>query len=150
MRISQRCVVRIRRTSQSALLLIGCLMLAVTLVARAQQAKSGPAKADLTGSYEGTAKNKAQEVITVTLDLTEKEGALSGSIRSSHGEFTITGGSRKDETVTIEFDAGESAGTISVTIKEDRLVGTWSAGDDGGPVDVKKVAAKESAPKDKS
>lgn len=59
-------------------------------------------------------------------------------------------GSRKDETVTIEFDASESAGTISVTIKEDRLVGTWSAGDDGGPVDVKKVAAKESAPKDKS
>jgi hypothetical protein len=30
------------------------------------------------------------------------------------------------------------------------LSGTWSAGDDGGPVDVKKVAAQEETPKGKS
>jgi hypothetical protein len=30
---------------------------------------------------------------------------------------------------------------------DDRLVGTWNTGDNGGPVDVKKVAAQEGAPK---
>jgi hypothetical protein len=33
----------------------------------------------LTGHYEGSAKNKAEEVIPVSFDLTEKEGALFGS-----------------------------------------------------------------------
>jgi len=119
-------------------------------VAHAQQGKSTPAKTSLTGHYEGTAKNKAEDVITVTIDLTEKEGALSGTISSSHGNFTITGGSRQGETVTLEFDASGTGGTISLRMHEDRLVGTWSAGDDGGPVDVKKAVAQESAPKGKS
>jgi hypothetical protein len=86
----------------------------------------------------------------VTIDLTEKEGALSGTIISSHGNFTITGGSRDGKNVTIEFDADGSTGTISVSMNnEDRLVGTWSAGDDGGPVDVKKAAAQDGGAKGK-
>ena len=122
-------------------LLISSLMLALCCVAQAQQGKSGSAKTDLTGRYEGTAKNKAEDVITVTLDLTDKEGTLSGEIRSSHGDFTITGGTRKGDEVTIEFDAGGATGTLSLHMTEDKLAGTWSAGDDGGPVDVKKAAA---------
>ena len=72
-----------------------CLMVALCFVAQAQQDKSASAKTSLTGRYEGTAKNKAEEVITVSIDLTEKEGALSGTINSSHGDFPITGGSRQ-------------------------------------------------------
>ena len=129
-------------------LLISCLLLALASAALAQQAKS--AKPDLTGRYEGTAKNKAEDVITVTLDLTEKEGALSGAIHSSHGDFTILGGTHKDDAVTLDFDAGGSSGTLSLRLTEDKLVGTWTAGDDGGPVDMKKAAAQAEAPKSKS
>jgi len=125
-------------------------MLALCFVTQAQQGKNAPAKASLTGRYEGTAKNKAEEVITVSIDLTEKEGALSGTINSSRGDFPITGGSHQRETVTIEFDAGGGTGAISVRISDDRLVGTWNAGDDGGPVDVKKIAAQEGGSKGKS
>ena len=125
-----------------ALLALPCLAVA--------QAKSAPAKASLTGRYEGTAKNRAEEVINVTFDLTEKEGAMSGMIRSSHGDFTITGGSHHGEEVTLEFDAGGPTGTITLKTAEDKLAGTWSAGDDGGPVEVKKAAAQEDAPKGKS
>jgi hypothetical protein len=128
---------------------IACLMLALCCAAQGQQGKGAPAKTSLTGRYDGTAKNKAEEVLTVSIDLTEKEGALSGTINSSHGDFPITGGSRQGETVTIEFDAG-GPGTISARIADDRLVGTWSAGQDGGPVDVKKVAAPEGGAKGKS
>jgi hypothetical protein len=126
------------------------MMLAMASVALGQQPKSEPAKASLTGHYEGTAKNRAEEVITLSLELTEKDGALTGMIRSSHGDFTITGGSHHGEEATLEFDAGGPTGTITLKTVEDKLSGTWSAGDDGGPVEVKKVAAQQETPKGKS
>jgi hypothetical protein len=149
MKTSHKNVVERRRFLVVERWLVLSLMLAACCLAQAQQGKGKPAIGALTGRYDGTAKNKAEEVITVTIDLAEKEGTLSGMIKSSHGDFPITGGSRQGETVTIEFDAG-GPGTISVRTTGDRLVGTWSAGDDGGPVDVKKVAAEETAPKGKS
>ncbi len=138
------------RTAAHSRVLISCLMLVLSCLALAQQGKSGAAKANSTGRYEGTAQNKSQDVITVTLDLTEKDGVLSGEILSSHGNFTITGGSRKGDAVTVEFDAGGSPGTLSLRMTENKLVGTWSAGDDGGPVEVKKAAAPEGGAKGKS
>ena len=137
-----------RRILSTACLLISCLLLVLGSVAQTQQPKS--TKTNLTGIYEGTAKNKAEDIITVTLDLTEKEGALSGTIHSSHGDFTILGGTHKDDAVTLDFDAGGSSGTLSLRLTEDKLVGTWTAGDDGGPVDVKKAATPEGGAKGKS
>jgi len=107
------------------------------------------AKAELTGHYEGTAKNRAEDVITVNFDLAEKEGAVTGMIRSSHGDFTITSGSHKGDDVTLEFDANGATGTITLKMAEDKLSGTWNAGDDGGAVELKRAAAQE-APKAKS
>lgn len=131
-----------------------CFMLALSCVAMAQQNKSAPdkapAKSDVTGHYEGSAKNSEGEVITVTLELTEKEGAISGMIRSSHGDFAISNGSHKEDAVSLEFDAEGTAGTISLKINGDQLTGTWSAGSDGGPLDVKKSAAGEGDAKGKS
>jgi len=129
---------------------IACLMLALCFVAQAQQGKGAPSKASLTGHYEGSAKNNADEVITVGFDLTENEGALSGVIHSSHGDFPIARGSHQGEAVTLEFDAGGTNGIISLKTTDDRLVGTWTTGGDGGPVDVKKIAAPQGDSKDKS
>lgn len=123
-----------------------CVVFALSCMAGAQQDKKAPAKSDLTGHYEGSAKNGEGEVISLTLELSEKEGAISGMIRSSHGDFQISSGSRKEDAVTLEFDAQGTAGTISLHVNGDQLTGTWTAGDDGGPVDVKKAAA----PPDKS
>jgi hypothetical protein len=145
---SQNNVAKLGRVFVAARWCIAFVMLALCFVAQAQQDKSAPAKASLTGRYEGSAKNKAEEVITVAIDLTEKEGALSGTIHSSHGDFPITGGSYQADAVTIEFDA-DGPGTISLHIADDKLVGAWSAGEDG-PLDVKKVAAQEGGAKDKS
>ena len=135
---------------QRMLLLCLIFILAPLCVSAAQQGKTASAKSSVTGHYEGTAKNRAEEVINLTLELTEKESAMSGMIRSSHGDFTITGGAHHGEEVTLEFDAGGPTGTITLKLAEDKLAGTWSAGDDGGPVEVKKVAAQQEAPKGKS
>jgi hypothetical protein len=131
-------------------LLMLCLVAALPCFAQTQNGKSAPAKSDLTGHYEGSAKNNAGEVIDVAFDLTEKDGALSGVIHSSHGDFTITGGSHKGDDVTLEFGADGPTGTISLKLAEDKLSGTWSAGDDGGGLEVKKAAAKEGDTKGKS
>lgn len=129
---------------RAGILLLLCFgFLGVT--ALAQQGKN----AAVTGRYEGIAKNAAGEVIAVTFELTEKEGSVSGVIHSSHGDFTITSGTRKADIVTLEFDTGGPVGTISAKMSEDKLSGTWSAGDDGGSVEVKRTAAQE-APKEKS
>ena len=130
-------------------LLILLALCALCGFAPAQDSKSAPAKSAVTGRYQGTAKNAAGELINVTFELTEKEGAMSGMIRSDHGDFTITGGTHSGEQVTLEFDAGGPTGTINLKLAEDKLSGTWSAGEDGGPVEVKKAAAGET-PKEKS
>ena len=83
--MAQKNVVKLGRIFAVAPLCIAFVMLALCFVAQAQQDKSAPAKPSLTGRYEGSAKNKAEEVITVAIDLTEKEGTLSGTIHSSHG-----------------------------------------------------------------
>jgi hypothetical protein len=135
---------------QRVLFLCLIFILAPLCVSAAQQGKNASAKGSATGHYEGTAKNRAEDVINLTLELTEKEGAMSGMIRSSHGDFTITGGTHHGEDVTLEFDAGGPTGTITLKSAEDKLSGTWSAGDDGGPVEVKKATAQQEAPKGKS
>jgi len=148
--MSQKNLAKLRRLSAIELLTIACLVLSLCFIAQAQQDKKAPAKPTLTGRYDGTAKNKGEEVITVSLDLTDKDGALSGMINSSHGDFSIVGGSHEGDTVTIEFDTGGPTGILSLHLVDDRLVGTWTAGDDGGPLDVKKVAAPQGGSKDKS
>jgi len=127
-------------------MLIVCLVVAPMCLAAAEQGK----KSSVDGRYEGTAKNAAGDIITVAFELTEKDGAMSGMIRSDHGDFTITGGSHKGEDVRLEFDTGGGpTGTILLKIAEDKMSGTWSAGDDGGAVEVKKAAA-QATPKEKS
>ena len=143
MNSSQKHSGKVRQILVTQCFLVVCIVVAVCSVAAAQQGKSAPANRALAPTYEGTAKNNAGELIPVTLELTEKEGALSGMIRSSHGDFTITGGSHHGEEVTIQFDAGGPTGTVSLKMAGDQLSGTWSAGDDGGTIEVKKAAAKD-------
>src|SRR5262249_6126874 len=100
------------------LLMLG-LIAALPFLALAQHGKSPRGKSDLTGHYEGSAKNNAGEVIDVAFDLTEKDGAMSGMIHSSHGDFTISGGLHKGEDVSLEFNSGEASGTISLKSAED-------------------------------
>ena len=149
MKTSHRKSARLGEMAIVQRMLVLCVVLAPLCVATAQQGKNTSAKGSVTGNYEGTAKNRAEEVIQVKFELTEKEGVMSGMIRSNHGDFTVTGGTHHGEDVTLEFDAGGSAGTITLKLGADKLSGTWSAGDDGGPVEVKKASAQE-PPKQKS
>jgi len=122
-----------------------CILLFFPILLVFQQHSATPDSSDsVAGRYEGTATNKAGEVITVTLDLKEADGVLSGKISSSHGDFPVVSGSRQGDKVSITFDTGGDTGSISLKRTGDKLVGSFTAGDDGGPVDLKKVAASPS------
>jgi len=122
-----------------------CILFFFSIFLLAQPHSAPPESSDsVAGRYEGTATNKAGEVITVTLDLKESEGVLSGKISSSHGDFPVVSGSRQGDKVSITFDTGGDTGSISLKRTGDKLVGSFTAGDDGGPVDLKKVVASPS------
>jgi hypothetical protein len=127
------------------ILLLCALFCLPTLLVGQQNGAATDSSDSVAGHYEGTATNKAGEVITVSLDLKDADGVLSGNISSSHGDFPIVSGSRKGENVTLTFDAGGQTGTISLKRTADKLVGSFSAGEDGGPVDLKKTAASRSS-----
>jgi len=94
-----------------------------------------------TGYYEGAATNKRQQVIVpLAIDLADAGGHFSGEISSTFGVFPIVGGNHQADAITIEFDAGGEKGTISAKLSDGRLFGTFTTGDDGGSIDVKKTA----------
>jgi len=107
----------------------------------AQRDKTSPSVGQsFTGHYEGTATNKAKQVIPLAIDLTDAGGNLSGEISSTFGVFRIVGGTHQADAITIEFDVDGEKGTISAKLSDGELFGTFTAGDDGGPIDVKKIA----------
>ncbi len=93
------------------------------------------------GHYEGEATNRENQTLAVIIDLWDTDGALSGSIATPVGVFPITGGTRQARIFTIEFDAGGQKGSISAQFSDEGLVGTFSLGDDGGPINALKISA---------
>jgi hypothetical protein len=94
----------------------------------------------LEGQYEGTATNKAQQAIPLVINLRYDGGRFSGQINSSYGVYPITGGTRNGDSITIEFDASGDKGAISAKFSGDTLVGTFSVGDDSGPINLTKIS----------
>jgi alpha-galactosidase len=92
------------------------------------------------GHYEGAAVDSGQQVIQVAMDLREGDGKFSGQINSSHGDFAIVGGSQKGDVVTIEFALGGGTGTIEAKLTNDRLAGTYTVGEGGGTIDLKRTS----------
>lgn len=73
--------------------------------------------ATFTGHYEGTATNKALQAIPLAIDLTDTNGAFSGSISTTLGIFPIVGGTRQAGAITIKFDANGERGNISAKLR---------------------------------
>lgn len=120
-------------------------VIAITLLAEASPAPptpkpGGDVHVAATGHYEGEATNKENQALAVIIDLRDTDGALSGSITTPVGVFPITGGSRQGRSMIIEFDAGGQKGSITVQVSDKDLAGTFSLGDDGGPISVRKTS----------
>jgi Family of unknown function (DUF5694) len=102
--------------------------------------KPAAARPSFTGHYQGTAKNKAQQLIPLAIDLTDEDGAFSGTITTSQGVYPIVGGTRRSTRITIIFDAAGEVGSIAAKLADSQLTGTFTLGDDSGSVDARKTA----------
>ena len=72
-----------------------CILFFFSIFLLAQPHRAPPDSSDsVAGRYEGTATNKAGEVITVTLELKDAEGVLSGKI--IHRDSVLTGAERAE------------------------------------------------------
>jgi hypothetical protein len=89
--------------------------------------------------YEGMATGRDQQEIPVSMDLGEAGGTFSGEITSSYGTFAITGGTRDGDRITLQFDANGETGTVSAQLIGDKLVGTYTAADQGGSIDLNRT-----------
>lgn len=123
-----------------------CSLIAIAQPIPRQQRQVENRPTGATDHYEGTATGSDQESIPVTIDLSENGGAFSGEIVSSYGTFAITGGSRAGDTVTIQFDMNGETGSVTGNLTNGRLLGTYTAGNQTGSVDVHKTSGAPPAP----
>ena len=101
--------------------------------------KQASVKVSFTGHYEGTATNKAHDIIPLVIDLSDGAVAPSGRISTTLGVFPIIGGEIQGNHLKINFELGEETGSISAELSDGKLLGTFSLGDDGGPIEAKKI-----------
>lgn len=117
---------------------------------------TAPANDVVSGTWQGIAEiptpdgQKAQIPFSLNLTLGE-DGKLSGTAVSALGTAQITGGTfdKGAGALTIEFVSPDGApGTMHGTVKDGSFSGTWSVGEQSGPVSAKREAGKSEKPED--
>jgi hypothetical protein len=101
-----------------------------------QTAKPG-ATDPVSGRYEGTGKSKGLGDLVLSLELTNENGNVSGSLTASTANFPVTG-AYQDGQLTLKFKFAEQDGVIKADLRNGVITGTWSLGDDGGAIDLTK------------
>lgn len=76
-----------------------------------------------------------------TLVVTEKDGALSGTISGELGEFQLTDVEFHDGTLTFKVTIDEATYTVKVRIEENKLDGAWEGADASGTIAGKRRTA---------
>jgi hypothetical protein len=93
---------------------------------------------DATGVYDYVAIAQGQEV-PGTISITARDGVYGGVITSSMlpdmpiGSVTVVG-----QKVTVSAESPNGAATLEFTLTGRELVGNWSLGGDGGPINGRK------------
>ena len=110
--------------------------------AKKDDAKKPAADDGLSGTWQGNAEipgeNGEKINLPFALNVTlAADGSVSGNVVSGMGTMPITGGSFDKSsgalTITIRTPDGEN-GSIKGTIKDGAFTGTWSGGDQSGPI----------------
>lgn len=123
------------------IVVLALVALSAALGSRALAEHSRTAPDPLSGRYEGVFKTESMGNTTATLELTNANGEVSGTMESSQGPGTIRG-SFADGKLSLKFSMGHGGegGTISAVLEGDRIKGTWDSGaHPGGAVELKRV-----------
>lgn len=115
-------------------------ILLVPMIALGQNTNGANQKTSLTGKYEGTAKAPSGDV-RLTLDLVDEAGKFSGRITTSANVYEVIKGQLVDGLLSLELQGKETSGKLAVWQKDSKLVGSLTARDETGAIELVKVAA---------
>ena len=143
---------------KSLKIVIGALALVClfALTAAAQETKPAPdtkdtpetkptADANISGSYEGTAETQGNGTLPLRVEIKDDKGKLTGEIKSPVGDFAIESGSYEKGKVALNFKVEDVVGAITGDYKDGRITGSFSAGNEGGKIDLKKKEPEKPA-----
>jgi major membrane immunogen (membrane-anchored lipoprotein) len=120
-------------------------LLAILLVAASASAFQNK-PSNLSGKYQGVAKNDQIGEIPLTVEIKDDGGKLSGKIDTPQGPSNITSGSYADGKVSLKFDAGGNEGTVTATADGDKITGKWELAGMTGPLELKRANAAAATP----
>ncbi|MGH9764267.1 MAG: amidohydrolase family protein, partial [Blastocatellia bacterium] len=102
-----------------------------------------PSQADpVSGRYEGTGHSRDLGDMVLTLELTNDHGTVSGSLTASTANFPVNGSFQGGQ-LTLKFKLAEQDGTLTAQLKDRVITGTWSLGDDDGPINLTRKTTVE-------
>jgi hypothetical protein len=95
----------------------------------------------LSGKYEGTGKAAGAADVTLTLELKNEGGKVTGTLSKGQTKIAISEGSLVDGKLSLKFGEGGKDGVLIAKIEGDKIAGDWTAGSQKSTVELKKVAA---------
>ncbi|MHB8653533.1 MAG: hypothetical protein ACYDA9_06605 [Terriglobia bacterium] len=104
--------------------------------AREKSLKPGP----LTGTWECTSHGSSRGDMEFTLDLQQEKETVAGSVTSPIGSADLSSASFKHKILQIQIDSDQGDYLLTAKLKDGRLSGEWSHGDEKGTWEGKKQA----------
>jgi len=81
---------------------------------------------ELAGNWIGSV-TSSRGTMDIGLRLTVEKDKLAGTLKTAHGDWTITGVTEKDGVWTVEFKGGDNAGRLIGRIKDNAFAGDWKS-----------------------
>ena len=114
---------------------------ALTLLAGLLSAAPLAADPDLSGSWIG-AIDTSKGQMDIGLELTAKDGKLTGRLKTGHGDWEVTSVTHKEGLWTVTFKAPDGTGSLSGRIKDNRFRGDWKSPMADGTFELSRRKAK--------
>src|SRR5687767_2253328 len=100
---------------------------------------------DVSGKYEGTLKTAGAADETVSLELKNDGGKISGRLMKGQTAIDISEGTLAESKLSLKLGAAAKEGTISAVVEGEKITGDWTAGTAKRSLELKKVPAAASA-----
>ena len=94
----------------------------------------------LTGTWECTSHGSSRGDMPFTLDLQQEREIVSGSASSPIGSAELSSASFKNNTLQIQIDSDDADYVLTANLKDGKLSGEWTHGDEKGTWEGKKQA----------
>ena len=116
-----------------------CLV-ALGLTGFAQSKEKSLKPGPLTGTWECISHGSSRGDMAFTLDLQQEKDTVAGSVTSPIGSSDLSSASFKNKTLEIQIESDKGDYVLTGKLKDGKLSGDWTHGDEKGSWEGKKQA----------